>query len=322
LLRVVSGNGFNINESKTRVLPRGFRQEVTGLVVGERLNVKRSFVRQVRSMLHAAKVWGIAEAEREFYSKYNRKERFSNPDFLKVVRGKIEFVGSVRGRDDVIYVQLLERLVKLDPSAHVSAVVVTANTSTEVMQRAVWLLEERGGGIQGTAFAAKDHDLVTAAHVLVSTTEATCVPLSITQRAITVIKKEDHVDVGRLTLGVQLPVQFRFGKSEGLRVGDPVKVLGFPLHRDGSSVNIEEGRITALSRWHGVPHCVVDCAIVRGNSGGPVLNDRNEVIGIAVKGQGVPKRFANDDEQSRFVPIDFALPYLTAASSINPTVEK
>jgi hypothetical protein len=37
--------------------------------------------------------------------------------------------------------------------------------------------------------------------------------------------------------------------------------------------------------------------------GGPILNSQNEVIGIAVKGQGIPKRFADDDEMSRFVPI-------------------
>jgi len=42
------------------------------------------------------------------------------------------------------------------------------------------------------------------------------------------------------------------------------------------------------------------------HSGGPVLNAQNEVIGIAVKGQRLPGKSGDDDELSRFVPIDFA----------------
>jgi hypothetical protein len=41
-----------------------------------------------------------------------------------------------------------------------------------------------------------------------------------------------------------------------------------------------------------------------------VLNAQNEVIGIAVKGQGLPGQVKEDEALSRFVPIEFALPYL------------
>jgi RNA-directed DNA polymerase len=103
IVKIVSANGFQINPSKTRVLPRGYRQEVTGLVVSRRINTKRTYIRRVRAMLHACEKFGIPAASDHFRRKYDRKQRFRLADFLRVLRGKIEFVGAVRGRDDPIY---------------------------------------------------------------------------------------------------------------------------------------------------------------------------------------------------------------------------
>lgn len=311
LTRVVADNGFKINAQKTRVLPKGYRQEVTGLIVGEKVNVKRAFVRQVRGMLHAAERWGIKDAAAEFDSKYDRKQGLKRkPDFLKVLRGKIEFLGAVRGRDDIIYLRFADRFLNLDPKAKFRPVIVGPNAKLDVLERAIWLMEEKDGPKQGTAFAAQGLELITAAHVLAATTEASCAPLSPAKIAITTTHREDLVDVARATIPGRIPVQLPIGDSTKIRTGDSLKVLGFPLHRGGGSVHVNYGRVTASSPWHGVPHWVTDCAIIHGNSGGPVLNDRNEVVGIAVKGQGIPKRFDTDDELSRFVPIDFALKYL------------
>jgi len=308
---IVSANWFKINPSKTRVLSRGSRQEVTGLIVGQKVNVKRKFVRQVRAMVHAAERYGVKLAAEEFYLKYDRRQRLRpKPDFLKVLRGKIEFIGAVRGRDDIIYLRLADRFRLLDPRARFKPVIVGPKATIEVLERAIWLIEEENGPIQGSAFAGEGFDLITAAHVLTDATKATCAPASLRNLPVAVAKKDDHVDVARGIVSARIPVQLRLGDPSRLRAGDSLRVLGFPMHRDGGSVQVTHGRITGFSPWHAVPHCIVDCAIIRGNSGGPVLNDQNEVVGIAIKGQGIPKRFENDDELSRFVPIDFAIGYL------------
>jgi RNA-directed DNA polymerase len=310
LTKIVSNNGFQINATKTRILPRGHRQEVTGLIVGERVNVKRTYIRRVRAMLHACERFGIPAAAREFATKYDKKQRLVPASFLKVARGKLEFVGSVRGRDDAIYLDLIERYLKLDSTARMKPVVMSETTTNEVLERTIWLLEEKDGPLQGTGFAFGDLGIVTAAHVVAPRMTAKCPALGTQQIDVTKVIQEAHVDVARLDLAKQTSIRLRANSGEKPKVGDSIRVLGFPLHRDGSTVQIQYGRITGNSMWHGVPHLIVDCPIVSGNSGGPMLNERNEVIGIAVKGQGTPKQFKDDDELSRLVPIEFALQHL------------
>ena len=54
ILRIITEQGFTLNEKKTRLQRTGERQEVTGLTVNERVNVARKYVRDLRCILH---VW-------------------------------------------------------------------------------------------------------------------------------------------------------------------------------------------------------------------------------------------------------------------------
>jgi retron-type reverse transcriptase len=77
--------GFAVNPKKTRVLRRGGAQKVTGLVVNDRPGVRRQEVRQLRAILHRARIEGL--------EKQNRK---GHPNFLAWLRGKIAYVGMAR----------------------------------------------------------------------------------------------------------------------------------------------------------------------------------------------------------------------------------
>ena len=154
-----------------------------------------------------------------------------------------------------------------------------------------------------TAFAGDGSDPVTAAHVLAQQMLADCPAIPVAPVKATEVCRHEHVDVGRMKVDHRVPVYLSLGDSKRVKVGDPIRVPGHPsMFRRARSRNI--------SPWIGVPQFVVDCPIVRGNSSGPVLNASIEVIGIAVKGQGLPGRAGDDDALSRFVPIDFALDYL------------
>ena len=55
---------------------------------------------------YAREKFGLEAAEREFFARYDRKSRSNwkrRPSFARVVKGKIEFLGMVRGLDDPIY---------------------------------------------------------------------------------------------------------------------------------------------------------------------------------------------------------------------------
>jgi RNA-directed DNA polymerase len=109
---IIQNNGFDINENKVRLQYKNQHQEVTGLTVNQFLNVKRSFVREISSMLHAWDKFGLQSTEQRHYSKYVQDIQESEhqppsfkeiPSFKEVLRGKINFLGMVRGKDNEIY---------------------------------------------------------------------------------------------------------------------------------------------------------------------------------------------------------------------------
>jgi RNA-directed DNA polymerase len=103
LRAVIESNWFSVNESKTRLHTHNDRQVVTGLVVNERTNVDRRFVRDIRGMLHVWEKYGIEEAQKNF----NRRLRSrgivpKRQSFKRVLKGKIAFVHMVKGKDDPV----------------------------------------------------------------------------------------------------------------------------------------------------------------------------------------------------------------------------
>lgn len=73
-------------------------------------------------------------------------------------------------------------------------------------------------------------------------------------------------------------------------VGQWVLAVGFPLEEwSGPLANFSEGRITGID---GLEHIVTSAAINGGNSGGPLINSRGEVVGT-VYAYDFPGEFEN-----------------------------
>ncbi|MCE2711433.1 MAG: reverse transcriptase family protein [Cryomorphaceae bacterium] len=74
---------FRIKKSKTRIQNRNNRQEVTGVVVNDKLNVNRKYIRELRALIH--------------YHKLGKAEE----NALYVISGKLEFLKMIKGKDRV-----------------------------------------------------------------------------------------------------------------------------------------------------------------------------------------------------------------------------
>jgi serine protease Do len=96
----------------------------------------------------------------------------------------------------------------------------------------------------------------------------------------TVLGKDKELDIALIKIdGAHLPFA-RLGESDSLKIGEWVVAIGNPL---GLEHTVTQGIISAKGRKldTGVNSFLqTDAAINRGNSGGPLLNLRGEVIGI------------------------------------------
>ncbi len=118
---VISANGFKVNDKKVRLHNERCCQEVTGVIVNEKLNVPRRYIRKVRAMIFSWERYGLDTASWLFTAHAAGEQKYVGPykepaSFASVVRGRIEFVGMVRGKDDTTYRGLLNRYKRLtDP---------------------------------------------------------------------------------------------------------------------------------------------------------------------------------------------------------------
>src|SRR5690606_11775197 len=108
LTHIIEENGFFINYDKVRLCSKQSRMEVTGLTVNEFPNVKRKYIRQISSMLHAWRKHGYELAEKEFNELYDSKYRPSSKEksLLYVLKGKLAFLKSVKSDRDPVYIKL------------------------------------------------------------------------------------------------------------------------------------------------------------------------------------------------------------------------
>ena len=285
LNRTIRKNGFQINLSKVRLQKYNQRQEVTGLITNERVNVPRQFVREIRAILHNIKIKGLADCQREYEDKYaSRRQRHPKaaiPPVELVVKGKIEFVGMVRGKDDELYYKLLKELDSLIPNF---VKVPVRKDQLNWFNENVWIIETDED--QGTGFLLSGIGLVTAAHVLRRTRNILAISGDRTvQKPAQILARDDQHDLAILDIGLPIEVGFAMNTAE-LRHGDPITLLGFPHNRHGDSVQIRFGHVAGFKRDLNSDEkfIVLSASVIEGNSGGPVLNKALQVIGVALRG--------------------------------------
>lgn len=105
-----------INPKKTRLQKSGYRQEATGLIVNDKVNVRRRYVKQIRMWLYYWEQYGYEKAEQIFKRDYIAEKghvKNTNAHLVNVLDGKLEFLKMVKGAEDGTYKGLKGRFDRL-----------------------------------------------------------------------------------------------------------------------------------------------------------------------------------------------------------------
>jgi len=120
LEQAILDSGSKVNHSKTRLQHKSQRQEVTGLVVNEGVNVNRKFIRKTRAMINEWRKDLVAAEIRFIKSRYHVAdhdidlEKLNGSIFKRAVYGNLSFIRMVKGEEHSPYLTLCKQVLELD----------------------------------------------------------------------------------------------------------------------------------------------------------------------------------------------------------------
>ncbi|MDE2421575.1 MAG: Do family serine endopeptidase [Gammaproteobacteria bacterium] len=130
-------------------------------------------------------------------------------------------------------------------------------------------------------FISQDGYLLTNRHVVDDVKKVTVTLSDRRELDADVVGSDERTDVAVLKVKGDHYPSLQLGDSDKLRVGEPVLAIGSPFGFDYSA---SAGIVSATSRSvtvdNAVPFIQSDVVLNPGNSGGPLFNQRGEVIGI------------------------------------------
>ncbi|MFN3596576.1 MAG: trypsin-like peptidase domain-containing protein [Rubricoccaceae bacterium] len=137
-------------------------------------------------------------------------------------------------------------------------------------------------GLGSGAFVRADGYIVTNNHVIEGADDITVTLFDGRRLPATVVGTDAFSDLAVLRVeGNDFPY-LRFGDAASLRVGEWVLAFGSPLSPDLSNT-VTSGIVSGLGRRQGggiSNYIQTDAAVNPGNSGGPLVNLRGEIVGI------------------------------------------
>ena len=168
------------------------------------------------------------------------------------------------------------------------------------------------GVSMGTGFIISSDGYVLTNHHVVEGADEVKIKLS-DRRELTakVVGSDQQSDVALLKVAATGLPALRIGDSKTLKPGQWVVAIGSPFGLDHSvtaGIVSAVGRSNPYANQRYVPFIQTDVAINRGNSGGPLLDTRGQVVGIN------SQIFSNS---GGYMGVSFAIPIDTAMGAVN-----
>jgi RNA-directed DNA polymerase len=296
LTEVIQLQGFAVNEAKSRARSARERMDVTGVVVNQKPNVQRSFVRNLRALLYKIEKLGIADTEAEYLKQYKHRAGPAKPSGVALgafVKGKLDFLKMVRGEGDPMltrYALRAQRALALYPRGF--RVTKAAARDPHLLASAFWVLEGRdvnGDPVtQATAFDLDGVGLVTAYHTFTEHAAAKWVVFRADQtdrefectgyhpwpQADVAVVIADHPVVGVLRRSsARVPAQ-----------GASLTVAGYPAWYPGSTQLWAkvDAHLSEVKEFGGATFLLASTPMKAGGSGGAMLDAAGEVVAVAL----------------------------------------
>lgn len=324
LLWLIHQNGFQVNEKKTRLQTMHDHQEVTGIVVNEKLNVDRRYIRRIRAMLHSIDInkSDLRIPKERFKEKYFPRSCTSSGDLFLTLKGMITHVGHVKGIYNLVYKNLAIKFNRLllecniqnpalinifeESNMYFDNVFVINSSKDVFFLKSNGEMESWPYG-QGTGFYLKDYGIITNYHVLECYLDeldsgSTPMPVSDNQYCIEFFSGQDPSNImkAKYLYGSKekdivvlepsdsslIGLGFDACKSDVIVKDMELILLGYPDYNQNDDLKIVLGKFLRKIIPEGNERIEITQTIFAGNSGGPVLNSHKEVIGIAVRGDG------------------------------------
>ena len=122
LNRIIADNHFGINAKKVRLQKPGMRQEVTGLVVTDKVNVVRKYVRELKTIIHIWERYGYMAATQSLLNHRKHNRTYTRTEAAlsleSIIEGKLNYLKMVKGENDIVYMKLYMMYATLKGEVH------------------------------------------------------------------------------------------------------------------------------------------------------------------------------------------------------------
>lgn len=253
--------------------------------------------------------------------KWRRQTRVGKPPQLSnLLWGRLLYLKMVRGAEDILYTRLAERYNKLVSAVNIKAPLLPINQEVkggDDVPRAAFVIELSGDapvpnsseatfvGAQGTAFAYKRADLlITCSHVFTMDAEHNGKELTVEFEDVAgamevtirspsdrrewkaeLLYRDNDRDLALVKLlGDTVGLRYFTGAPSPAAQHQPCSLIGYPNWSRGRPVDSQKSIITNTFPRSALPRLDIDTIIRKGNSGGPLVDEKFRVLGVAQQG--------------------------------------
>lgn len=295
---IIEKNGFAINESKTRLSRYGTQRKcVTGIVVNEKCNLKRGYYRNLRAALF--------ECNRDINVAMRKSSKTTEQALKNWITGKIAYYKSVVGAGHSSYNKICHEYNKIFGETYKCIDFELTTLENEAVFRTTLSVPNTGQILFGTAFNLHGAGLVTNKHVLnlkynknkLSESEKLSIKSNIViyksqcrelDCTITDIELIPNRDIAIVKFEASEYIPYFKKRETAICKTEPHILLGYPGRKIDDEINVRRGvyiasTITDLNTEQQF-YALSGTAVLFGNSGGPLIDHRNHVVGIATLG--------------------------------------